>query len=322
MGRKSPYSNSVKNRRNSYNNSVNKKRKTFVKENKSLENTTRIRVDKERLNDYESLDTSFLEGRRQKPKIKDINYDKKNIETSRFNVSILKTFRNIFYFLGVFSLIVLVFLILYNNFLRKNNDTAKENNVKHSEKVDEAFTIDTNYLFVGGFYTIDFPLEELDFSFPYVKNSKEKMLVGDLLNSMKSNIYDYNPSDVFLELGTDDFLDGKDESEILEDIENIIKEIKENRPYAKIYVESFYPINKDLDGYDDLFEGKDNESIIEFNKKLKQLCKYSNVHYIDVFSELSEDGKLKQEYTDDGVKLNKEGYKRLLKVIQIVADNN
>ena len=36
------------------------------KSKKELEQTTRIRIDKDRLNDYDSLDTSFLEGRLDK----------------------------------------------------------------------------------------------------------------------------------------------------------------------------------------------------------------------------------------------------------------
>ena len=65
MGRKKPYS-SVKSRRNfNYSGGQNKgnkyvaRKESFFKEKKSLENTTRIRIDKDRLNDFESLDTSF-----------------------------------------------------------------------------------------------------------------------------------------------------------------------------------------------------------------------------------------------------------------------
>ena len=41
-----------------------------------------------------------------------------------------------------------------------------------------------------------------------------------------------------------DLLEERDMSDILDDMEKIIKGIQENRPYAKIYVESLYPINK------------------------------------------------------------------------------
>lgn len=324
MGKKRPYSNSVKNRYNSnYNRNSRytaKKNETSTKEKKSFENTMRIRVDKDRLNDFESLDTSFLEGRRKKNPLKEKKHDKKN-KKEIFKVSTIVKLRNICFLLGILSLLVLVTLIFLNNHLFAKNDiVSTKKNIDIEEKNN---MIDTNCLFIGNFYTKEFSLKDIGFSLPYVNNSEEKFFTTDVLDSMKKNIYDYNPSIIFFELGIADYLDGKDDSEILNNIGNIITMTKENRPYAEIYIESFYPINKDIDDYnDDLFRGKDNKDLMGFNEKLKDLCKSYSVHYVDVFSELSVDDKLKENYTDDGVHLNQDGYKRLFKIIRKIVGSN
>ncbi len=335
MGRKRPYGNGVKNRHNpSYNRNHNSmrnnnrnggKKESLFKDRNLLENTTRIRIDKDRLNDFESLDTSFLEGRRQNNLTKEAKLEKKNSKKKRVNVSTIRRFRNTFYFLGFVSLFALVFVFLFNNrfFVDKGNNNKKGVVEKKDSNVKKDNIIDTNCLFIGGYHTDDFSLDELGGSFPYVKNSKRELFTDDILDSMKKNIYDYNPSVVFFELGIADYLDGKSDSDILRNIRDIITQTKENRPYAEIYVESFFPINKDVDGYpDDMFLEKDNKDLIKFNQELKIICDDVHVHYFDVFSELSVNDKLNEKYTDDGVHLNQDGYKRLFKVVRKIVDSN
>ena len=331
MGRKKPYS-SVKSRRNfNYSGGQNKgnkyvaRKESFFKEKKSLENTTRIRIDKDRLNDFESLDTSFLEGRRKKKITREVKSEKRSKPRKRYNVSIIKKFRNVFYFLGVLSLVILIIVFFSNSFLftGRKSDNMKKDIVKEQEKQQKKESeIDTNYLFIGGYHTDKFSLDELGFLYPYVKKSKEEFFTDDILDSMKENIYDYNPSLIFFELGTSDYVDGKSEDEILKNIEDIIIKTKDNRPYAEIYVESFYPINKDVEDFDDeLFKDKDNKDLMDFNKKIERLCKSVHVHYLDIYSELIENDKLNDKYTADGIHLNEDGYKRLFKVIRKIVDS-
>lgn len=54
----------------------------------------------------------------------------------------------------------------------------------------------------------------------------------------------------------------------------------ENRPYAKIYLESIYPVNKTDNEKISLsmVSIRDNDRIVETNKKLKQLCDEKKLH--------------------------------------------
>ena len=67
------------------------------------------------------------------------------------------------------------------------------------------------------------------------------------LTASEHKIYKYNPSKVFINLGYVDLVNDKSVNEIISNYEEIIKNIKLNRPYAEIYVISVFPINNDYD---------------------------------------------------------------------------
>ena len=104
------------------------------------------------------------------------------------------------------------------------------------------------------------------------------------------------------------------------DMEKVIKGILDNRPYAKVYVESIYPINKDVEDFDSDYEDIEESTLVEFNKRIKELCDTLKVSYLDIYSELSDDDHLIEKYTDDGVTLNTLGYERVFKIIRNVVD--
>jgi len=283
-----------------------------------LEQTTRIRIDQDRINDYETLDTSFLEGRtvqgtaKNKSKEKVLNREDKN-DRSGFLV--------IFKVLGALCIMVLVVLasivFIKNRVVPKTKPINKKTEISEKDKVNEKVepVIDDNYLFVGDFNIKELNLSEKDFH--YVKSSEEKYTTNKVLDNMKNYIYKYNPSMVFIELGIIDLSDGKSVSEVAQNISKIIDGIKENRPLSKIYIESIYPINKDVDDYNKELVSLDvsYNDILEVNLKLKEIALKKKVNYIDLYDLLSEENKLKKKYTDDGVKLNDEGYAVVFKEI-------
>ena len=117
-----------------------------------------------------------------------------------------------------------------------------------------------------------------------------------------------------------DIIDGRSIDQVVQDLKSILLKIKENRPYAKIYVESIYPINKEIEDFDEDYNDINNYSIVKYNKQLEDLCESLDVNYLDVFSELSVNNQLNKEYTDDGINLNDNGYKRLYKLIRRIVD--
>ncbi len=281
----------------------------------TLENTMKIRIDRERLEDSESLDTSFLEGRVHK-KAQDNKKVKEEILREKKESGIPFSVLKILLALVLLIIIIFVFQIVFITPNNREGEVIKEDNVVHKEDS----IIDRNYLFVGDYHTLDFDLEDLFLENYYVKSVDEKLTTTSLLDNIKSMIYVYNPSIVFIEVGMNDLLEERDMSDILDDMEKIIKGIQENRPYAKIYVESLYPINKDYKDFDSDYEEIEYSEIEDYNEELKDLCNTLNVSYLDIYKEISENHELKKKYTDNGVALNDLGYEKIYKIIRNVVD--
>lgn len=301
---------------NSTNNNYNTKNfntKSIKKIDKDLESTTRIRVDSLRLNDSETLDTSFLEGR-----VKNNKKKKERILTLKKDYSkLFKFFKNIFYLGGSFTLLILAFLIVRNKFLFDMSPKEKVDKVIE-KKVENI--IDDNYLFIGEGHTQNFDFDSFQLDYHYINMGDEDLLLEDLLSDLKKKVYDFNPSIIFVQVGMNDIIDGRSIDQVVQDLKSILLKIKENRPYAKIYVESIYPINKEVEDFDDDYKDINNYSIVTYNKQLEDLCESLDVYYLDVFSELSINNQLNKEYTDDGINLNDNGYKRLYKLIRKIVD--
>lgn len=309
-----PYNNYNNKNRRSNKNYNNKKKKKPQKDN--FENTTRIRIDDDRINDLDSLDTSFLEGRLDK-KVKKSKKAKEKIlvEKKKTRIKWGLIGRILIIFFSMFLIVLAVILVINNKekFIKekKINKTVKEEVVK--------VNIDNNYLFVGDRYTDDLNFDDLDYH--YVKVSEDDLKLEDVLDNMKDKIYRYNPTIVFIELGFVDLQDERKHEDIVADLEKVVDGIKKNRPYAKIYIESLYPVNKDVEDYDDedLREDFDNDEIKDFNKLISKMTKSKKINYLDIFSLLEKDGKLDEKYTDDGVRLNDEGNAKILEKIEKIV---
>lgn len=271
------------------------------KEEVKLEDTTRIRVTEDRINDAESLDVSFLEGKRKKRSKEKILKEKKD---HSFLYSILKFFVLI---LVLSVLVVFAFMYVRDNNLIEKIFKVNTTEVKKDEE-EEKVHLDYNYLFIGDYHTDGMEFD--DFYKPYVKVSNGDYTTSDILDDLRDYIYVYNPTHVFIELGVNDFKDETSISDVVSRLESIVKGIQNNRGKAIIYVESLYPVNDDIDESD-----INNDFIVDVNSEIETMCKNLKVNYIDMYSELSENNLLKEEYTDDGIKLNEDGYKKVFKVI-------
>ena len=99
--------------------------------------------------------------------------------------------------------------------------------------------------------------------------------------------------------------------EIVNNIEEIIKEISKNRPYAEIYISSILPVNntdnKKIDHA--VVYNRTNEEISNLNSKIELLCKEYKIDYIDLYSLLiADDGNLDIDYTVEGLHISEAGY--------------
>lgn len=227
-------------------------------------------------------------------------------------------------------LIVLVISLFVNAFflLRVNNldssvdslNTTIEENKKDYEKEIESLKDEyTNYLFLGDSITDFYDLDKYYEGLPVVNSGISGNTTKDILNDMKNRVYNYNPSKVFLLIGINDLGNQKSADEIVSNIKEIITNINNNKPNAEIYIESIFPINKNID--EDLIKVKDNNSVIEVNKLLEKYCDEKGYTYINIYNKLlDEDGNFSEEYTDDGLHPNEKGYEIITKELKKYLD--
>ena len=117
---------------NKKNNNKNKREDKSI--DKSLENTTRIRIDDNRINDAESLDTSFLEGRLDKKSKDNIKTKEKILKERKqvlFNFEIIKC---VFFGLAFICVFVLGFVFLRDSSLFKIKSIS---NIERKKDTDE-----------------------------------------------------------------------------------------------------------------------------------------------------------------------------------------
>lgn len=131
------------------------------------------------------------------------------------------------------------------------------------------------------------------------------------LERLDSGLYEYNPTTIFILLGTNDLYFGYTEEETFEHLKNLINKIHEDRPEIVINVLSLLPINVSDEPKinKSVNENRSNEKINKVNEYLKDFCDSKNINYINVHDILlDENGELDWNYTREGLHITDLGY--------------
>lgn len=136
------------------------------------------------------------------------------------------------------------------------------------------------------------------------------------------NIINLSPSEVFLQIGTNDMSNGTSVKKIAERIEKITTTIVDRVPDVKIRIISCYPISKTRMIFSPLICGlRSNKKLVKLNTLLIELSKKYGYEYIDIHSHLtSKKGTMKTEYTVEGLHLSTEGYKVISNILKDYFD--
>ena len=198
-------------------------------------------------------------------------------------------------------------------------DTSKKNTVKKDTTKCQENTNNIsdilkkeNIVFLGDSITDFYPIADIFNDLPIVNSGKSGYKTDDILSRMDNMVYRYNPTKVFLLIGTNDLNDTSEESieKVEENITKIVQNIKDHRKNAKIYVESIYPVNKSVRDW--VVDKRENEVIREVNEYLKNYCEENDCTYIDIYNILKDqDGNFAKKYTTDGLHVNDLGYARI-----------
>lgn len=295
---------------------INNKNKSKSKSTKDTKNTNTSK--NKDLDATTNLDISFIDGKNkkkpvlEKTEILDVEEIVKANEAFNSEKP-TSDFKMVSLILGGVCL-VLMFTVCY--FLLNGSTT----NLIQKEIIKEVPVVDDNYVFLGDSITDWYDLDKYFEGLPVVNSGVSGYSTNNILNNMNKMVYQYNPSKVFILIGINDLELKVDDDVVVNNIRKIVQGIKKNRRYAKIYVESIYPINN---SDDDKIEGsiingnRKNSDIIDINNKLVKLAEEEGVTYIDLHKELVDDnGLLKIEYTVDGLHLSSEGYKKVTEVLR------
>ena len=218
--------------------------------------------------------------------------------------------------ISLFCNLTLAVLLVNTNRVNTQNNKIKEALTKKQKKKDYS---KENIVFLGDSITDWCPFDALyDKDIPIINSGRAGYRTFSILEEMDDLVYKYNPTKVFILIGTNDLNTHTGKDQLVNNIEKMIKGIKKHRPNCKIYVESIYPVNKtDKDKIDmDKVSERENDEIKEVNARIKNVCKKQKVKYINVYKHLVDDeGKLTLEYTKDGLHLSDLGYLKVTKVL-------
>lgn len=137
----------------------------------------------------------------------------------------------------------------------------------------------------------------------------------ELLEVQDVCVLDLKPSAVFINIGTNDLSDASiPVSRLIENYDKIISRIEAAVPDVKIYLMAYYPVNYEAAAEDmkECLKVRSNEKINAANAEVKKLAEKHSQRYIDINANLKDDlGRLKAEYTIEGLHINEDGYRAI-----------
>ena len=271
---------------------------------------------------YDSKSTNIPKNRKK------INLESENVDNicnllyTNEDKKVISLKNNIDLFL-YFILITIIF-ILSILLVSKDEINGKMSNI-NKELNKELNTLKvsnknyTNYLFLGDSITDFYDLDKYYKGYKVVNSGISGNQTSDILDNLQKRAYVYNPSTIFLLIGTNDYIHNKKEDETVNNIKEIVDKLNKNLPNAKIYLQSIYPIN-DTDDQKiskSMVSIRNNTSIKKINSELKKYCNDKNCTYLDVYSLLEDkDGNLKLEYTKEGLHMSDKGYEVITKELK------
>lgn len=276
---------------------------------KNSEDNMDFNITKQQVFDFDEMkfsdeiDTSFVENKRKKKEqiVDELtqSYEKGKVQQQKREKKHHSKIR-VERFVAILCILALlgtcVFLLM------------KPEKTKVVTKKEEVVVMDDNYLFLGDSITEQYDLDEYYNDLPVVNSGISGNKTKDLLNDLNNRVYQYNPSKVFLLIGTNDIQSKVEEDVIVNNIKKILEDIHENRPYAKLYLEAIYPVDEGSSGAQD----RTNKEIQSINASLEDYCKKNDITFIDMYDLLldpeSDKDRLFEDYSKDGLHISDEGY--------------
>ncbi len=180
-----------------------------------------------------------------------------------------------------------------------------------------------NIVLTGSSLMEFFPVNEIVQKYHLNKIIYNRGIAGfiseQLLDHMDDMILNLEPSQLFINIGTNDISANLFE-ELFDHYQRIISQVKKVLPECSITIMAYYPCNERDDfGLDETaharyFTYRTAESVRKTNERLKVFAQENGCKYIDVNEGLmDETGLLRKELSIDGVHMYPEGYEIVMK---------
>ncbi len=141
----------------------------------------------------------------------------------------------------------------------------------------------------------------------------------DMLRNMEEMVFAVKPRKIFINIGTNDIgSQGYRLEKLMENYGKIITQIRERLPEAEIYMMAYYPVNEtdklpEGEWAKTMFLTRTNENISIANKAVEEMAGRMGCHFINVNQGLTDEtGKLKKEFTVEGIHMYANGYEVVL----------
>lgn len=200
---------------------------------------------------------------------------------------------------------------------------TKEYKVERYRKMNESVK-KVSVLFAGSSLMEMFPIEQFaaDDKLPVTVYNRGigGFITDELIKVIDVCILDLEPSKLFINIGTNDLSDTSIEiSTVMKNYEYILRETIKRVPDVKIYLMAYYPVNPETATEEtrECLKIRSNEKIAAANEEVKKLADKLGAKYIDVNAPLKDEkGRLKAEYTYEGIHIKEEGYKAIYPLVK------
>jgi len=126
---------------------------------------------------------------------------------------------------------------------------------------------------------------------------------------------DLMPSKVFINIGTNDLSwSSIPISQLMDNYSKILSAIETAVPGVRIYLMAYYPVNYEAaaEEMNECLKIRTNEKINAANIEVEKLAARHHQRYIDINRNLKDElGRLKAEYTIEGMHINEDGYRAI-----------
>ena len=140
-------------------------------------------------------------------------------------------------------------------------------------------------------------------------------LSGELLAVIDVCVTQLLPAKVFINIGTNDLSwSSIPICKLMDRYDQILTAIEDAVPGVRIYLMAYYPVNEAAASPEmrDCLKIRTNEKISAANEEVKKLAAKHGQRYIDVNDKLrDEQGRLRAEYTIEGMHINEAGYRAI-----------